>query len=285
MTRFLKNQATPPRPAEQTVPAKAAVAIDKFADAPLDVPGDQLYPREENALTRYDRQPHFRSGEAVQRFLAERCGLRISQSTLAALLAGNLGTLAFSPEGMAEWARCDLGSHARPTLSPAEGCDTPPRVLLIGAANSDNHYLAAQLNAYGADVFGPVPTDEAEGRLDPEQKDAKRYAATETIDFAWVDIAEPRSAVLFVDWLNKLGIPHAVTTRQGGLLPPQLREVALPPKFSVDDIPRILAQRLPIHVRDRLDLTKPLIENWDYYDENVWMFIDPLLPSEEEEGP
>ena len=210
-------------------------------------------------------QPQVASLDVADNFLTKRCDVRVSRATTSRFLGGNLGALDFTTGELARLARVAFGSFTHPTFTPARGNASPPRVLLVSHAGAS---LGEQLNAYGADVVGPVPYggDVDIQSLAPAKSsaDAVRIAATAQFDVAWLEITNVQPLMFIADWLDQRGIPYLVSPRGLPYLPPAVlaNGVILPEPLTVDDIPRAVAEHFPEHVLARLDLSRPLVESW-----------------------
>jgi hypothetical protein len=244
---------------------------DSYADIIADEPVmandiDQYYRPDD-----YEEEPPQIASAAVARdFLEQRCGVRVPIATVRRLMTGELMVIADTEPDLAHWARSRFGSKAFPTYEVAPAAaGKPPRVLLVQPDHYDSGCLVRQMNTYGADVFSVEPTRDFPGthferagvRVNEE---ALRLANTLVCDVAWLDFAHREALLLLTDALLERGVPCVLQPRDDLQVPPELKDriAVLPPRPMVHDIPTRLNRYFPAEFIARLDLTKPLIDDW-----------------------
>jgi hypothetical protein len=218
----------------------------------------------------FQEPPQVASAAVARDLLEQRCGVRVPIATVRRLMTGELMVIADTEPDLAHWARSRFGSKAFPTYAVAPAAaGKPPRVLLVQPDHYDSSCLIGQLNTYGADVFSVEPTRDFPGthferagvRVNEE---ALRLANTLVCDVAWLDFAHREALLLLTDALLERGVPCVLQPRDDLQVPPELKDriVVLPPRPMVHDIPARLNRYFPAEFIARLDLTKPLIDDW-----------------------
>ena len=257
-------------PASAVAPADARADVHPALFSAVDTDTDEL-PRYDES----DYQPEplgdgapLLTLETAVDFLRRRCGVAVPTSTVRRLFSFELMGIAYDAGALADWARRQLGSCAYPTFDPVPET-APPRVLLLGPHAYDIVCLTGQLTAFGADVFSPCtdPSGSANWRSGPEvpvSPEALRIAATLGVDAAWLHVGDAGALAILTDALLERGVPCVVKPGRELVVPAEIaRRVTMMPRFSmVTEIHGLIRENFPPGVVARLDLTRPMIEDW-----------------------